>query len=153
MIAQEVATIREGNPTDANQYGGRGHRAAARQVSEHGAPELIVAAKDGSLTVKPAAQLAKLPIEQQQKAIAAGIPEAKRVAAEVREYGADSVAAAGQPQQAVTPARINYAPSCGMEVAPRAIAVLERITDTDKEFEPALRAIIAYCEKRLAQNT
>lgn len=187
MIAQEAAQLKRGAPSgNTNAEKTNGARAPfvsdpseseaktmsqladqfdisrdtikrARQVAESGAPELVQAVKDGSLPVKAAAQLSKLPIEQQREVLAEGVPAAKKAAAEVREHGAEAVAAT-RSAPAVDgpepkPARITYVQKIGMEIAMKVTSQLDRITNPDKEFEPALRAVIAYCEKRLAQKT
>jgi hypothetical protein len=39
-----------------------------------------------------------------------------------------------------------------MEIVARAIAAMETIGDTDKQFEPAYQAMIDHCNKRLARQ-
>ncbi len=174
MIAQEAATMRKGgqegnrNNNKSNTAGAAfdsdkktQHQAAkdfgispdsvqrARKVAENGVPELGEAVKEGKVAVKTAALVAQLPKEHQSEIVAQGTDAIKNAAREVREYGAEAVADKGVSKE---PRNI-YVAKNGLQIASMVTAQLDRITDPDKEFEPALRAVIAYCEKRLAQNT
>lgn len=46
--------------------------------------------------------------------------------------------------------RITYTPAIGMEIAEKVTVMLRRVADNDKEFGPALNAVVEYCTKRLA---
>lgn len=135
--------------------------ARAKLVQKTGAPELVAAVESGEITVNAAEQIAKLPAEQQIEVLSEGPAAVKEKAKEVRFFGAEAVAAthikaadeSSTDEPEAKPARITYVQKLGMEIAMKVTSQLDRITNPDKEFEPALRAIIAYCEKRLAQNT
>jgi len=56
------------------------------------------------------------------------------------------------PEKEAKPPRVSYRPALGMEIVARAIAAMETIGDTDKQFEPAYQAMIDHCNKRLARQ-
>jgi hypothetical protein len=56
------------------------------------------------------------------------------------------------PEKETKPPRVTYRPALGMEIVARAIAAMETIGDTDKQFEPAYQAMIDHCNKRLTRQ-
>lgn len=62
---------------------------AARKVREVGAPALVASVETGAVSVSAAAEVAKLPVEEQQSIVEAGPAAVKEVAKVVRETGAD----------------------------------------------------------------
>jgi hypothetical protein len=67
---------------------------AARKVREDGSPSLVAAVEKGHAAVSAAAEVAKLPVEEQQSVVEAGPLAIKEVAKVVRETGADPETAA-----------------------------------------------------------
>lgn len=66
----------------------------AKAVQRTGAPELVAKVETGAVSVSAAAEVAKLPIEEQQAVVEAGTVAIKDVAKVVRETGADAETAA-----------------------------------------------------------
>jgi N6-adenosine-specific RNA methylase IME4/ParB-like chromosome segregation protein Spo0J len=94
MVAAKLATFRLGD----NQHSeglpiGRGSEllnvgersvARAREVQEHGAPELIRAVESGAVSVSAAADIATQPLDEQREIVAHGEREILRKAQEIR---------------------------------------------------------------------
>jgi N6-adenosine-specific RNA methylase IME4 len=100
MVAAKLATLRLGD----NQHSeglpiGRGSEllnvgersvARAREVREHGAPELIQAVERGTVSVSAAADIATQPIEHQQEIVARGEREILLAAQAIRSRKAET---------------------------------------------------------------
>lgn len=102
---------------------------AARKVQEVGSPELITAVETGAVSVSAAAEVAKLPVEEQQAIVEAGPVAVKEVAKVVRQTGPD-------PDKAALRASVTEAAKQGL--AP------ERKDRRNKEFvnDPAFRMLM-----------
>jgi N6-adenosine-specific RNA methylase IME4/ParB-like chromosome segregation protein Spo0J len=99
MVAAKLATLKLGD----NQHSeglpiGRGSEllnvgertvARAREVQEHGAPELVHAVEQGVVSVTAAADIATQPIEEQREIVARGEREILRAAQEIRAKKAE----------------------------------------------------------------
>jgi N6-adenosine-specific RNA methylase IME4 len=99
MVAAKLATLKLGD----NQHSeglpiGRGSEllnvgertvARAREVQEHGAPELVHAVEQGVVSVTAAADIATQPIEDQREIVARGEREILRAAQEIRAKKAE----------------------------------------------------------------
>jgi N6-adenosine-specific RNA methylase IME4/ParB-like chromosome segregation protein Spo0J len=99
MVAAKLATLKLGD----NQHSeglpiGRGSEllnvgertvARARDVQEHGAPELVHAVEQGVVSVTAAADIATQPIEEQREIVARGEREILRAAQEIRAKKAE----------------------------------------------------------------
>jgi N6-adenosine-specific RNA methylase IME4 len=99
MVAAKLATLRLGD----NQHSeglpiGRGSEllnvgertvARAREVREHGAPELVQAVEQGKVSVSAAADIATQPIEEQREIVARGEREILRAAQQIRARKAE----------------------------------------------------------------
>jgi N6-adenosine-specific RNA methylase IME4/ParB-like chromosome segregation protein Spo0J len=99
MVAAKLATLRAGD----NQHSeglpiGRssellnvGERsvARAREVQEHGTPELVHAVERGAVSVSAAADVATLPAQEQQEIVARGEHEILRTARDIRARQAE----------------------------------------------------------------
>lgn len=120
----------------------------ARAVVTKGTPELNAAVESGKITVNAASEIAKLPAARQIEVLAEGPDAIKEKAKEIRDFGGEI---APVPKDKAPP-RTNYHPSLGNEIAHKAIATLERISDDDNQFEPAYRAVIDHCNERLARK-
>lgn len=125
----------------------------ARLIQGHGSPELGEAVGRGEISLAAAVDLTKLPKERQAEILAEGPAAVKDKVREIREYGAELNHSLAAPPPADAPKRNVYVAKIGMEIVAKVTAQLDRITDPDKEFEPALRAVIEYCERRLAQRS
>lgn len=118
----------------------------AKRVIRDGVPELVAAVESGEVSVKAAANVAKLPHDEQREAIAAGT--------EAIKAAANSTPAPTLVQEE-TPAKTRRAPmdlAIGNELAGQAIIVLNRILKMDKQRVEALTRIRDYCDTRLANN-
>lgn len=82
---------------------------AARKVREDGAPALVEAVEKGDAAVSAAAEVAKLPVEEQQAVVEAGPVAIKEVAKVVRETGADAETVALR-EAVIEAARQGFAP-------------------------------------------
>jgi N6-adenosine-specific RNA methylase IME4 len=100
MVAAKLATLKLGD----NQHSeglpiGRGSEllnvgarsvARAREVQEHGAPELVRAVERGEVSVSAAADVATLPESEQQEIVARGEREILQAAVEIRAKRAEA---------------------------------------------------------------
>jgi N6-adenosine-specific RNA methylase IME4 len=100
MVAAKLATLRLGD----NQHSeglpiGRGSEllnvgersvARAREVREHGAPELVRAVEKGAVSVSAAADIATQPIESQREIVARGTKEILEAAKQIRAVRAEA---------------------------------------------------------------
>jgi hypothetical protein len=104
MVAKKLANMPEGRPSNTvaiETVSISQERAAemmgvsvasvkrASSVIERGAPELVAAVEDGSVALSAAAEVAKLPVEEQQAVVEAGPVAIKEVAKVIRETGSD----------------------------------------------------------------
>lgn len=76
--------------------------------------------------------------------VRAGEVSIKRAAREIREAKAGP-----QSPASGKPAKNNYRPEYGVELARKAILTLERITKDDREFEAGHRLVLEFCERQL----
>ncbi len=97
MVAARIATLTEGRPSKTASIEavsqddaadlmnvGRSSVQRAREVLEEGAEELIAAVDQGDIAVSTAAEVASLPIEEQQEVVAKGEEEILRVSKEIK---------------------------------------------------------------------
>jgi N6-adenosine-specific RNA methylase IME4 len=95
MVAAKLATLKDGQRADlveglpigrASELLSVGERtiARAREVREHGAPELQRAVERGDISVSAAADIAKQPLDEQRQIVARGEQEILRAAKEIR---------------------------------------------------------------------
>jgi ParB-like chromosome segregation protein Spo0J len=98
LVAARLATMRQGARTDLTAIAAMSQPQAAgllsvsvdslqraKQVLEHGTPELVAAVEQGCVAVSTAADLAVLPPDEQRKIVARGRDEILRVAKERRQ--------------------------------------------------------------------
>lgn len=111
------------------------------EASKSAIPELIEMKRIGEIDFKTCAAVAKLPHEEQRKAVLGGV------------YGVKNAAKSEAKKVEKPEARIkNHIPSDGKSCAVMAIIKLDRILDSDTEFEWAMNHIINYCKKRMNTN-
>jgi ParB-like chromosome segregation protein Spo0J len=95
MVAAKLATLKDGQRADlveglpigrASELLNVGERsvARAREVQEHGAPELVHAVERGKLSVSAAADIASEPIAEQREIVARGEREILQAAMQIR---------------------------------------------------------------------
>jgi N6-adenosine-specific RNA methylase IME4/ParB-like chromosome segregation protein Spo0J len=100
MVAAKLATLKDGQRADlveglpigrASALLNVGERsvARAREVQEHGAPELIHAVEQGAISVTAAADIATQPIQEQREIVARGEREILKAASEIRARKAE----------------------------------------------------------------
>jgi len=100
MVAAKLATLKDGQRADlveglpigrASEMLNVGERsvARAREVQEHGAPELIHAVEQGSVSVSAAADVATLSAQEQREIVARGEREILRAAQDIRARKAE----------------------------------------------------------------
>jgi ParB-like chromosome segregation protein Spo0J len=101
MVAGRLATLRDGQRADlveglpigrASELLNVGERsvARARQVQEHGSPELIHAVEQGTVSVSAAADVATLPAQEQREIVARGEREILEAAKAIRAERAEA---------------------------------------------------------------
>src|SRR6516165_12175055 len=95
MVAAKLATLRDGQRADlveglpigrASEMLNVGERtvARAREVQEHGTPELVSAVERGAISVSSAADVATLPVQEQREIVARGEREILAAAKAIR---------------------------------------------------------------------
>jgi ParB-like chromosome segregation protein Spo0J len=100
MVAAKLATLRDGQRADlveglpigrASALLNVGERtvARAREVQEHGTPELVSAVERGAISVSAAADVAALPAQEQREIVARGEREILRAAQDIRARKAE----------------------------------------------------------------
>jgi N6-adenosine-specific RNA methylase IME4/ParB-like chromosome segregation protein Spo0J len=100
MVAAKLATLKDGQRADlveglpigrASEMLNVGERsvARAREVQEHGAPELIHAVEQGAVSVSAAADVATLSAQEQREIVARGEREILRAAQDIRARKAE----------------------------------------------------------------
>lgn len=165
MIGARYATLREGRPKETvspDTVSGKSRKQAAdmvgvgeatigraRTVLTHGVPELVAAVESGKVTVNAAAQVAKLPHDEQRAVVGKG-PEAVKEAAKTVSPPATTqpTQQAPQPSKRLPVVQLSNAE----EIAIMAISTLDRIHKSDKTRETALQTVITYCTNRITQN-
>lgn len=96
----------------------------------------------GEITFASCAKMAKMPKADQKKAVLGGV------------YGVNQALGHIKKGQLSASSRMeDHIPSDGKSCAVMAIIKLDRILDTDSEFEWAMNHIIAYCENRMNTKT
>lgn len=119
----------------------------ARTVIAHGEAGLAEMVEGGDVSVKAAADLAKLPAPEQQAAIAKGPDAVKEAVKEVRTQR-DTPEPAPIPKKR-TP---DYVPDDAFEIWCVAKSHLSRILPNDVSRVSVLQEIISYCEGRIANK-
>ena len=100
MVAAKLATLQDGQRADlveglpigrASEMLNVGERsvARAREVQEHGTPELVSAVERGAISVSAAADVAMLPQQNQREIVARGEREILRAAQDIRARKAE----------------------------------------------------------------
>src|SRR5215831_6333986 len=100
MVAAKLATLQDGQRADlveglpigrASEMLNVGERsvARAREVQEHGTPELVHAVEQGAISVSAAADVAMLPQQNQREIVARGEREILRAAQDIRARKAE----------------------------------------------------------------
>lgn len=133
----------------------------SKVVLEHGIPELADMQQSGEVSASAAESVARLPEDEQRKAVAGGVAGVK--AAAKKRAGrtsstthSDSSTSSSQTSPEDQNKKRQRAPSYHPDDAERLWAVafghLEKISATDKSREKVLMRIVAYCEKRIREN-
>src|SRR5215471_15372394 len=100
MVAAKFATLKDGQRADlveglpigrASDMLNVGERsvARARELQEHGTPELVSAVERGAISVSSAADVATLPVQEQREIVARGEGEILRAAQDIRARKAE----------------------------------------------------------------
>jgi ParB-like chromosome segregation protein Spo0J len=95
MVAAKLATLRDGQRADlveglpigrASEMLNVGERtvARAREIIDHGAPELVRAVEQGAVSVSAAADIATQPVDEQREIVARGEREILKAARDIR---------------------------------------------------------------------
>jgi len=127
----------------------------AKPIVQSGIPELQDMVDSGEVSIRAGSEVAKLPEEEQHKAVAGGVDGVKEAAKKSKQSSASSenssVASSSTNHQ--TTAKTNriagYVPNDAEELWTQARARLNNILPSDISREKVLREIISYCEKRI----
>lgn len=166
MVAAKIATAKDGRPAETgvnlpqltnSQAAGKLNISPetvkhAKTVQTHGVPELVQAVEKGDVSVSAAAEVAKLPADQQKKAVQTGtVPETAKAAKAARANGRVGT----QPATTVTPP----APAEDEEddeFANIPTVVSRYVTESDEDYGmPASRSTVeslAQLEREAAGN-
>jgi hypothetical protein len=137
----------------------------AKPIVQSGIPELRDMAESGEVSIRAASEVARLPEEEQRKAVAGGVAGVKAVAKKSAsqkckktqsEYpnGSDSSSHSSETVQSDTkstkpsPYQPNIAEDCWVS----AKLQLERIHPNDKSRESVLNKALAYIQSRISKN-
>lgn len=172
MVGAKVAKMKRGNPTGANQYQkGNGRilpvpKVSNRQAAEmlnisqdpvkkgkvvlkQGVPELVQAVESGEVSVSAAAEVARLPVEKQQAAVAGGkkgIKEAAKRAREQKKQNKKEVEPeAAEAKPGVDGNVIQFPPTRTLSEYEKQLQVKMKIVS--KEFKKALKGLKAVIKK------
>lgn len=159
MAAARIADLVGGRPSETSPIGGVSRKQAAqmlnvgtgtvdraRAVLNHGVPELAAMTERDEITVNAAAQVAKLPHDEQRAVVEKGPDAVKEAARTVAP--AQPAPMSPQPSKRLPVLEINNAD----EIATQARVTLDRIMTKDKGRVAALHSIIAYCQNRITSN-
>jgi ParB-like chromosome segregation protein Spo0J len=137
----------------------------ARPIVQSGIPELLDMAESGEVSIRAASEVAKLPEEEQRKAVAGGVAGVKEAAKKQKaafKSSSDSCesqntqsedSASPAPDTSSTQQRVpTYKPSEGMLLWGMAKSQLVRILKNDTQRVEALTECIAYCQERIQAN-
>jgi ParB-like chromosome segregation protein Spo0J len=144
LVAAKLATLRDGQRADlveglpigrASGMLNVGERtvARAREVLEHGAPELVSAVEHGKVSVSAAADVARQDVDEQREIVARGEREILRAAQDIRAEIAAPNALSAWPQ-------------------PVTKTLHSQVTDAMRYFVPIRRGISRSTTKNLASS-
>lgn len=123
----------------------------AKTVMKNGIEELQEMVSSGDIGAVPAAIVAKLPEDQQRKAVAGGIAGVKAAAKQAKD-NAPQLVTQSPPQSNVNAKNITIKECNGMAIFASAKIVMERLNPTDQEFKQSLESMIAYCQNRITNQ-
>jgi hypothetical protein len=133
----------------------------AKPIVQSGVPELQDMAESGEVSIRAASEVAKLPEEEQRKAVAGGVqgvkdaakkPDSRKCSTTPRESfnGQDSSTfPSGNTPGAKSKRTPSYIPSDALDIWAVAKTHLDRILKNDTQREAALNEAIEYCQKRI----
>ena len=169
MVGAKLANLGKGNPTGANQHSG-GNSAIApiptqreaaemlnisrdtikrsKAVLKNGIPELQDMQMSGEVSAKAACEVAKLPEEEQRKAVLGGVAGVKAAAKKPPlEQPIDTPESTPQEQSSTRQKPLTIAHAMGIFYVAK--NHMEKIAKNDIERIDALKAMIDYCNNRI----
>jgi hypothetical protein len=183
LVGARMANLRQGGER-GNQYtGGKkptGHlpaitiaRAAelsgsskkniqrAKPIVQSAIPELVDMVETGEVSIRAGSELAKLPEDEQRKAVAGGVAgvkeAAKKLSANPPSTSSESadgpsinLERTGQGQPSTRPPRLKIAHAMGIFLVAK--NHMDKISTNDTERKQALQSMIDYCNARLSKN-
>jgi hypothetical protein len=136
----------------------------AKPIVQSGIPELQDMAESGEVSIRAASEVAKLPEEEQRKAVAGGVqgvkdaakkPDSRKCSTTPCESfnGQGSLNSQNENTPGAKSKRTpNYIPSDGMDIWNVAKTHLDRILKNDTQREAALNKAIDYCRNRITNK-
>jgi len=123
----------------------------AKPIVQNGIPELEDMVNSNKVSIRTGSEVAKLPQEEQRKAVAGGVEgvkeAAKKLASETRQPEPQSSDQASQNKRQ-PPLKIAHA----MGIFAVARNHMDKIAKNDKERIQALNSMIEYCQSRISNN-
>lgn len=127
----------------------------AKPIVQSGIQELQDMAESGEISIRAASEVAKLPEDEQRKAVAGGVAGVKAAAKKIRSTrkssGSPEITANHTQETPSTeqskPIKIRQSNALGIWATAK--SVLDRISKTDTEREEALQSALKYIENRI----
>lgn len=173
MVAAKLATMRQGNPSGANQYKsgtppigevplshkdrktaaaelkvGSSSLDRARRVQRDGIPELNEAVEKGEASVNAAVEVSKLPEAEQREAVSKGAKGIKEAARKQSAASSSSSAPSPGSQHGKVP---DWVPNDAERIWAIAQAHLDRILPNDTSLPQVMNNLISYAEARISK--
>jgi len=122
----------------------------ARRIQRDGISELQDMVNSGEVTVYAAQTVAKLPEQDQRKAVSGGVTGVKEAAkkASAKEPTQEPIIQQNTDSPTNRKSKMIIIESNGMAIYASAKSVMDRLSDKDTEFDQSIQAMIDYCEKR-----
>ena len=126
----------------------KGNIKRAKAIVQGGIPELMDMAESGEVSIRAASEVAKLPEEEQRKAVLGGITGVKEAAkkASVKPPKEKQSSSPVTQKQSTNGKKIIM--RIGMQIFYSAELVMQRLDPIDEEFDQCLDAMIQYCQTR-----
>jgi hypothetical protein len=133
----------------------------AKPIVQSAIPELVDMVETGEVSIRAGSELAKLPEDEQRKAVAGGVAgvkeAAKKLSANPPSTSSESadgpsinLERTGQGQSSTRPPRLKIAHAMGIFLVAK--NHMDKISTNDTERKQALQSMIDYCNARLSKN-
>lgn len=120
----------------------------AKAIVQGGIPELQDMAESGEISIRAASEVAKLPEEEQRKAVLGGITGVKEAAKKASEKPKKEKQTSLPVIEKQSTNGKKIIMRIGMQIFYSAELVMQRLDPIDEEFDQCLDAMIQYCQNR-----